>query len=321
MRKEKLISIIVPVYNTEEYIKRCIDSILKQTYKNLEIICVDDGSSDSSGKILDQLGMEDSRVKVIHNPRSGVSHTRNTALKAATGEYVGFVDSDDYIAPDMYQKMLSVLEQEDADMVTSNYYLDYDGKIVRAENKKPVFGHKVTTMEFLPYIYERDTYKGVAGYLWTRLIKSDLIKDANGSLLVAFEKEFGGADDVVFLSKLYLRCETMIYMDDPCYYYCQRENSFVHNEKELLKTMVWVHAYEEVIAYFKANMVQQDIIDLVIRMYVFRCGKTLELAIKYGNQEKKEQLKEKVNRYLSIYNESNRGNTDRIDWINSLITK
>ena len=84
MRKEKLISIIVPVYNTEEYIKRCIDSILKQTYKNLEIICVDDGSSDSSGKILDQLGMEDSRVKVIHNPRSGVSHTRNTSLKAAT---------------------------------------------------------------------------------------------------------------------------------------------------------------------------------------------------------------------------------------------
>lgn len=318
MNGDKLISVVVPVYNTERYVKRCIDSILEQTYKNLEIICVDDGSSDCSGQILDQLAMKDARIKVIHNSRSGVSHTRNTALRLARGEYIGFVDSDDYIVPDMYQRMLAIMEQKAVDMVTCNYFFDFEGEIVQAVNKKPVSVNEMTTMEFLPYIYERDSYKGVAGYLWTRLIRTELIKDADDNLSVTFEKEYGGADDVVFLSKVYLKCKTMIYMDIPCYYYCQREDSFVHNEKELLKTMVWVHAYEEIIAYYKANMVKKNIIDLVVRMYVFRCGKTMELAMKYGDKDKQALLKEKINKYLSIYIETNKENIRRINWIKSL---
>ena len=101
-RKNGLISVIVPVYNVESYLEKCIDSIIHQTYKNLEIILVDDGSTDNSGKICDVYKEKDSRIKVIHKQNRGLSSARNCGLEIAKGEYIGFVDGDDYIAEDMY---------------------------------------------------------------------------------------------------------------------------------------------------------------------------------------------------------------------------
>ena len=112
----KLISVIVPVYNVELYLERCIDSIIGQTYKNLEIILVDDGSTDKSGKICDIYENKDSRVRVLHKCNGGLSSARNKGLELATGEYIGFVDSDDYIALDMYERFYSFI-LEDVDLV------------------------------------------------------------------------------------------------------------------------------------------------------------------------------------------------------------
>ena len=98
-----LISIIIPVYNVEKYLERCVKSVINQTYKNLEIILVDDGAKDNSGKMCDELSKLDSRIKVIHKENGGLSDARNFGLKIATGDYIGFVDSDDYIADDMYE--------------------------------------------------------------------------------------------------------------------------------------------------------------------------------------------------------------------------
>ena len=132
MKEEKKISIAIPVYNTEKYLERCIYSILNQTYKNLEVICVDDGSTDLSGKILDRLSQEDSRLKILHKKNEGVSIARNLALLEAKGEYIGFIDSDDYVAPDYYEKLIDVLDNTTVDIVTCNYFFDYSGSIVRA---------------------------------------------------------------------------------------------------------------------------------------------------------------------------------------------
>ena len=101
-----VISVIIPVYKAEEYLERCVDSVLAQTYSNLEIILVDDGSPDNSGQICDRYAEKDSRVKVIHKKNGGVSSARNAGLDVATGEFVAFVDSDDFIAPDMYEKLM-----------------------------------------------------------------------------------------------------------------------------------------------------------------------------------------------------------------------
>ena len=111
-----LISVIVPVYNTEKYLYRCVESICNQTYRNLEIILVDDGSTDGSGAICDQLSGEDDRIRVIHKENEGASAARNTGLDLAKGEYIGLVDSDDYISTDMYEKLFELLQGAKAEM-------------------------------------------------------------------------------------------------------------------------------------------------------------------------------------------------------------
>lgn len=113
---EPLISVIVPVYKVEQYLKKCVDSIRNQTYKNLEILLVDDGSPDNCGALCDALAQEDDRIKVIHKENGGLSSARNAGLSAMTGDYVGFVDSDDWIAPDTYALLYRRMCQENADI-------------------------------------------------------------------------------------------------------------------------------------------------------------------------------------------------------------
>lgn len=125
MRK---ISIIVPVYQAEKYISKCIESIVNQTYKNLEIILIDDGSTDSSGEICDRYGERDKRIVVVHNPNKGVSAARNCGLDIATGDYITFVDSDDYIDLQMYSEMMKVVEKYSCDVVMCDCIKEFKGK-------------------------------------------------------------------------------------------------------------------------------------------------------------------------------------------------
>lgn len=126
-----LLSIIVPVYNIMEYLPRCVDSIRRQTYPNLEIILVDDGSTDNSGALAEKMALEDRRIKVLHKENGGSSSARNLGISAAKGEYIGFVDSDDYIEPEMYERLLNVALQENLLMVqTSRDEIDEQGNLM-----------------------------------------------------------------------------------------------------------------------------------------------------------------------------------------------
>ena len=116
-KKVKMISVIVPVYRVEKYLKRCVDSILQQTYENIEIILVDDGSPDQSGKICDDIARIDSRVRVIHKKNGGLSSARNAALEIINGDYVSFVDSDDLIHPQMFELLLNKMLENNSDVV------------------------------------------------------------------------------------------------------------------------------------------------------------------------------------------------------------
>ena len=116
MSNNPLITVIVPVYNVEKYLTRCVDSIINQTYKNLEIILVDDGSTDSSPAICDNYAKKDSRINVIHKQNNGASSARNAALDIASGDYIGFVDSDDYINRDMYASLFDSIVDSGSDM-------------------------------------------------------------------------------------------------------------------------------------------------------------------------------------------------------------
>ena len=154
-----LISVIIPVYNVEKYLRRCLDSVVAQTYRNLEIICVDDGSVDESGKICDQYAVRDARIKVIHQENQGLSAARNRGLDAAEGAYIAFVDSDDYILEDMYKKMLDKLLDYNVDLCVCQWQYEFsDGRqVVKKQNIDPaIYGnlkrdHALTISDTIEY--------------------------------------------------------------------------------------------------------------------------------------------------------------------------
>lgn len=130
------VSIIIPIYNTEKYLKKCLDSVIHQTYKNLEIILVNDGSTDGSGKVCSEYALKDDRIKLIHTENRGPSHARNKGLETATGEYIGFIDSDDYTDLKMFDVLLSKQKEYDADIVCCNVVL-VDNKLNYLKPKIP----------------------------------------------------------------------------------------------------------------------------------------------------------------------------------------
>ena len=123
MVDEGKISVVVPVYNVEDYLDRCVKSIISQTYENLEVILVDDGSADGSPVMCDSWAQKDPRIKVIHKPNGGVSSARNAALDAATGDFIGFVDSDDWIENDFYELLMKSLAENGSDIAFCGYYV------------------------------------------------------------------------------------------------------------------------------------------------------------------------------------------------------
>lgn len=130
------ISIIVPVYNVEKYLNKCVDSILNQTFRDFELILVDDGSPDKSGAICDQYAKKDTRVRVIHKKNGGLSDARNAGIDVAKGKYLGFIDSDDYIAEDMYELLYTNIIKEEANLSICGIYHVYEGKEPRKKSEK-----------------------------------------------------------------------------------------------------------------------------------------------------------------------------------------
>lgn len=317
----KKISIIIPVYNTEMYLERCVRSLMNQTYKNLEIICVDDGSNDGSGEILDNLAREDCRIIVVHKENEGVSAARNKALFCATGDYIAFVDSDDYVDSHMYEKMISKMEKCDADIVTCGYFFDNEGAISKVCNQKYVIEEALPISDFLIYMYERDVYKGVAGYLWTRLLKRKILyQDNNNIPKITFCSEYGGADDIVFVAEMTVASEKIAYLNENLYYYFQREGSIVHDDRKHLETLHWITAYEKIFEIYK-NCGEKEILDYIVRMYVYRCGKLLESAFNYKDKEKELILKDKIKENLSVYINTNLEHLERVKWIIDLLLR
>lgn len=214
--KNMLISIIIPIYKVEKYLKRCIDSVLVQTYSNLQIILVDDGSPDNCPKICDEYASRDTRIEVIHQKNSGVSNARNNGLKIAKGDYVLFIDSDDYIAPDMCEKMLILAEQNKADMVVCNITYTYLHKPNFTPNpilRKPYT--QVSSEQALILAITEHSF-GDTG-MCNKLCKR--------SLLANFKfKENVRSEDFFALCVLFPKAKKIIYTPQSFYFYFQNPN-------------------------------------------------------------------------------------------------
>lgn len=215
-----IISIIVPIYNVEEYLPKCIDSILNQTYKELEVILVDDGSPDSCGKICDRYAKKDERVKVIHQKNGGLSAARNSGLDCANGEYIGFVDSDDYIEPEMYEKLLEAIIKNKCAMSICNVnYVFEDGKIIPKNLKA-----KDEVFEFADAIREMNTYEKFDMGVWSKLFKKELFESIRfpvGKL----------SEDFYIMYRIFDRAQKVSYISETLYNYLQRTSSLTRNKK------------------------------------------------------------------------------------------
>ncbi len=169
-----LISVIVPIYNIVEYLPRCVNSIRRQTYRNLEIILVDDGSTDNSGALAEKMALEDKRVRVFHKENGGSSSARNLGLSKASGDYIGFVDSDDYIEPEMYERLLAAMLEENLLMAqTSRDEIDEQGNLMPNVCEPP---EKMELWECERFMRELLLHRGDCSFC-TKLIHASLLKE------------------------------------------------------------------------------------------------------------------------------------------------
>ena len=210
-----LISIIVPVYNIEKYLQKCIKSIINQTYKNIEIILVDDGSKDNSGKICDEFKQIDNRIKVIHKENGGLSDARNAGLKIAKGEYIGFVDSDDYIAQDMFETLYKLAKENNADISIVSFYEIYNGKVIGVRDFK-----SLEEMDKIEAMKELLIDTKIQSYAWNKLFKKELFENIEFPTNKNFE-------DIATTLLLFEKANKVMLLEDPKYYYVRRDNSII----------------------------------------------------------------------------------------------
>ena len=213
---QEKISIIVPVYNVEKYLHRCVESVLNQSYKNLEIILIDDGSTDESGKICDEFKKNDNRIKVVHKENGGISDARNAGLNEATGEYIAFVDSDDWISPVMIERLYHTLKEYKTKLVVCEPIYVYETYVSETQFSGRSF--ELDKSHALEMLLADRKFRSV---LWNKLYARALWND------VRFP-ENRHYEDVHVMYKIYDRCENVAYIDQGLYYYFQRRSSIVH---------------------------------------------------------------------------------------------
>lgn len=313
------ISVILAIYNVAPYLRQCLDSIVNQTYRNLEILCVDDGSTDESGAICEEYAARDSRVRVIHQKNGGSAAARNAGLEICTGDLISIVDGDDWLEPTMYQILTEFYSDSSVDIAAGGYSMDYPDRYEIIENLQPVPEEPCSVRDFLYYIYRRDRYRGVASYLWNKLFPRRFFDGTTASL--RFSPELGSqGDDIYLAAQCFVLANKIRYTRTPVYHYRQRENSaFQSAIGKRLDTLNHLHAYEKIIQLYEANNIPSEALDYVKRFYVYHAGLLLEYALTIGNAEKISILKEKIRPYLSVYQKTNEDHPERYQWIDHLL--
>jgi glycosyltransferase involved in cell wall biosynthesis len=217
MLASPLISIIVPVYNMEEYLVKCLESVCSQTLRDIEIICINDGSTDNSLKILEEFQKNDERIQIITQRNQGLSAARNAGLDVAKGEYIAFVDSDDFISPFMYEDLSKKIIKYNTDIVVCNYFLMNEASV---EPRSICSDYYINSEK--DYLYDLLKDENIQNYVWSRLYKRKLFKDVRFQVGKVFE-------DIYLSIDLIGKIKTAYYTSEPHYCYRMREDSITNS--------------------------------------------------------------------------------------------
>lgn len=247
MCKKKLfvkdkISIIVPIYNVEKYLQVCIESLIHQTYQNIEILLIDDGSTDKSGEICDYYSKQDTRIKTIHQINKGVAAARNCGVCEATGKYIGFVDPDDWIELSMYETMLYALQKNNADICMCDFVYEFDGVPEEKARQKPELKAEIFTgVNAIGRLFLNNTF--FYTMLWNKLFKRTLWKG------VKFPEGYVHEDEAV-IHRIYGNCNKMVAIHGEFYHYRQIPTSITHTN-QIQRNFDFCHALSDRIRYLR----------------------------------------------------------------------
>lgn len=278
--KEPLISILVPIYRIDRYLGICIESLLNQTYKNLEIILVDDGSPDRCPEICDLYASKDERIKVIHKENGGLVSARKAALVAAKGSYIGYVDGDDWVGPGFYHSLYSSIKESDADIAIAGFSRDLFSSTKNILNAIPSGVYEGEALDAIKkqMIADGDFYRhGITTYLWNKLFKRDVIEKYQ----MEMDNRITIGEDAATVYPAIMASKKIVITDNCAYHYRQREDSMLktatNHNNEYLKVM-YLHDYMK--QSLKGWSEEYDLLrqteDLILSTFIIRSGGTLK---------------------------------------------
>lgn len=274
------ISVIVPIYKVENYLHRCVDSIINQTYTNLEIILVDDGSPDNCPMICDEYAKKDSRIRVVHKKNGGLSDARNAGLDIATGEYIMFIDSDDFVDTEMMGSMMRNMIDDNVDMVVCNIKYVYEDREVVKYNQSDRILDRYEAMEE----YLKDGV--VQAVAWNKLYKKSLINNMRYKVGKTNEDEF-------FTYKIVDKTEKIYYNSRPFYNYIQRDSSIMG--KYSIKRLDGVEASYERLNFIKKKY--PTLYEKEKKTFVNLCIYSYQMILREPNLDKDKQGRKTLNNY------------------------
>lgn len=289
---DKLISVIIPAYNIEAYIERCLDSIVGQTYENLEVIIVDDGSTDRTGELLDQYKENDHRIKVFHKKNGGVSSARNFGLDVAHGDYIGFVDGDDVIEKDMFQMLIELMEQEQVDIAHCGYKMVFPDRVDDYYNtrKKKIQSHTEGLEDLL-------SGQMIEPAVYNKLYKSRLFEH------VRFDENLKINEDLKVNYLLFRQAQKSVYYDVPKYSYMIRGNSATGSNTLIKKNQDTLQVFQYIYHDCNNEKLKQIIYQryIYLLMAICRTENRDKDFVKFQKESKIELKKEmKTKRYHGI---------------------
>lgn len=287
------VSVIVPIYNVEKYLDRCISSLLDQTYSDLEIILVDDGSPDKSPEICDNYVLKYSNVKVVHKANGGLSDARNAGLSVATGDYIMFIDSDDYAETNMVEKLLEIAILNNSEVVIFGYFTDYvdENENLLSTRETPAINGNYNKSSFKNIPIDNEMI-GLLGYAWNKFYRTEIIKTNN----MKFSKGITLVEDILFNGPFLMQCKNISFVEDMFVHYMQRPritlgNKFYENYFEL--KMMAIESVENLLIHW--NKSENEIIENKHKSEFNALKSTVRLlsvSSNYNNKEKVEYLKE-----------------------------
>lgn len=305
-KKEKLISVIIPVYNVQEYLIKCIESVINQTYENLEIIIVDDGSTDKSTEICDKVKKNDSRIRVIHKENGGLSDARNVGIDNANGEYISFIDSDDYVDNNYIELLYNAIKQYDADMSIASHRVIYEKNIIDRSTGKEFCAEPIEILKMLLYD------NGIDTSAWGKLYKKSLFNEIRFPKGRFFE-------DSATTYMLIDKSKKIGVCSKPIYNYVIRNNS-ISNETFSEKKMDLIVSTEEMTNYIKNKYPELEKACNRRLMYAYLSTLTQLAKSKVKNKKIQKKLMKYINKNRNnVLKDKNIPKRDRVGLLSTIL--